>query len=65
MAAAERFIAMIERIDADRAIDPTALKAMRGEALDAARHPDDGVSRRWAWLASRLDARRFNDGVVN
>ena len=65
VAAAERFIAMLERLDTDRAIDATALRSMRGEALDAARHPDDGVSRRWAWLASRLDARRFNGGAVS
>lgn len=59
-AAAERYLEILAAIDGPHPIERHPLRQMIGEALDGARQPDDEVSRRWTWLAARLQTHRCN-----
>jgi hypothetical protein len=58
-AAAARFLAHVATLDQHATLESSTLAAIQAEALDAARHPDDDVARRWLWLAERAARRRF------
>ena len=62
-AAATRFLDLTDAFDHDPTLDGAALARMQAEALDAARHPDDAIGRRWLSLADRIARRRFTIGV--
>jgi hypothetical protein len=57
--AAARYLELVTMLDLDPTPDAKALSKLQSEALDAARHPDDEVSRRWLWLANRAAQRRM------
>ena len=59
-AAAERYLGILEVIDGPRPVDGAVLRPLVGDALDGAAHPDDEVSRRWVWLAERLNRLRYD-----
>jgi hypothetical protein len=58
-AAAARYLEFVDDLDHNPTITATILSKMQAEALEAARHPDDEVARRWLWLAERAAQRRF------
>jgi len=62
-AAAERYLGILEVVDGPRPVDGAPLRSMVGDALDGAAHPDDGVSRRWVWLAERLNRLRYEQDI--
>jgi hypothetical protein len=57
--AAARFLDIVDDLDHSPTLDAATLSKMQGEALEAARDPDDEVARRWLWLADRSAQRRF------
>lgn len=61
VAAAERYLAMLETIDPPARPDNAALLPLQLEALDAARQFDDAAARRWLWLAERIARARFQN----
>jgi hypothetical protein len=61
--AAARFLDHVTTLDRNPTLDPSVLARMRAEALDAARHPDDEVARRWLWLADRAARKRFTSAA--
>ncbi|MCC6313580.1 MAG: hypothetical protein IT337_06170 [Thermomicrobiales bacterium] len=61
-AAAERYLHILDAIDREEPLPDATWVGFRHEALDAARVPDDGVSRRWVWLADRVARRQANIG---
>lgn len=63
-AAAERFLAILDTIDAERPLPEQDWAVMQAEAVDAAGADDAEVSRRWSWLANRLAKRRYNGALV-
>lgn len=62
-AAATRYLELVTGLYDDPRMDDAALRRMQGEALEGARSTDDGVARRWLWLADRVARRRFNGPV--
>ena len=58
-AAAVRYLELVERLEANSALESSVLASVQAEALDAGRHHDDGVARRWLWLAERAARQRF------
>ena len=59
-AAAERFLAHVETLDANPILPDARLRTMLADALDGARAGDAAVARRWVWLADRATRRRYN-----
>lgn len=59
-AAAERYLEIAADFDRDLPGDRAALSRLRAETIDAARDPDDRISRRWLWLADRIARREYN-----
>jgi hypothetical protein len=59
VAAAERFVAMAEELDANIELPVERLRALKGEAREASRHADDEVSRRWLSLEDQIARRVF------
>ena len=62
--AAARHLALPTRLDHNRLLDRAELARIRAESLDAARHPNDAISRRWLWLANRAARREFNQATT-
>lgn len=62
-AAAIRYLDITTMIDRHPVLPAEELTRMQAEALDGARHADDGVGRRWLWLADRIARRRYNDAT--
>ena len=58
-AAAERYLALMTKLDDNPRLEMSELQRMRAEALDGVRQPDDEVSRRWLWLADRIARRQY------
>ncbi len=58
-AAAERFLTILQRLDQRAESDGSPWRALRAEAVANARDAQDGVGRRWLWLAERLAQREF------
>ncbi len=58
--AAERYLELTTRLDQGYTRDRKELTAIRSEAIDGARNPNDEISRRWLWLANRAAKREFN-----
>jgi len=59
-AAARRYLDLIAEVDAPARLDDARWRERRDEARDAARGMDDEASRRWTWLADRIDRLRYN-----
>jgi hypothetical protein len=57
--AAARFLDIVSALDHNSTLDAADLAKMQGEAIEAARHRDDEVARRWLWLAGQAAQRRF------
>jgi hypothetical protein len=57
--AATRFLELVTTLDAQPNLGKATLRRIQSEALDAARHPDDEVSRRWLWLATKAAKRAY------
>jgi hypothetical protein len=58
-AAAERFLALVERLDHNLTLPVSELDRIRDEALDAMRATSGDAARRWLWLAEKASRRRF------
>lgn len=58
-AAADRFVALMQELDASARLDESRLRAIRDEALDGARSGSGEVVRRWLWLADRANQRVY------
>jgi hypothetical protein len=63
--AAVTFIDLMTELDEHPSIDAARLRAMRAATIDGLTHADDGIARRWTWLANRIDQRRYMDGVMS
>jgi hypothetical protein len=63
-AAAERYLAIVGRIDGARPVDDAMIRPLLGDALDGAGHPDAEVARRWIWLAERLTRLRYHQATT-
>lgn len=61
--AANRYLELTTRLDQDATRDWRELANIRAEALDAARSPNDEVSRRWLWLAHHAAKREYNQAT--
>ncbi|MDQ2683880.1 MAG: hypothetical protein M3Y37_10175 [Chloroflexota bacterium] len=59
-AAAERYIEMLEILDAVPFLDETMLNRIRSEAISHSAATAGDVSRRWLWLAESAQRRIFN-----
>lgn len=62
--AAERYLEITTRIDQNATLESKELGKLQAETLEGVRNSDDGVSRRWLWLADRIARRRFNDAAA-
>jgi hypothetical protein len=58
--AAERFIELVESLDASPDLNTTALARIHSEALSNATTFADEVSRRWLWLAEQVARRQYS-----
>jgi len=64
-AAAERYLELVDSLDHNPVLTSAELAKIQSEALEAARNPDDDISRRWMWLANRAAQRRFTAATRN
>jgi hypothetical protein len=59
--AATRFLTHLAAVDQPASPEPKTLRNIQSEALDAARHANDAIARRWLWLAERAARQRYTN----